>query len=309
MRNEWLWRHKLVIVATATLMVIIPAFASAEVECKVGRSATRKPDWIKSNNLPVGRYVRYGIAPPGAPEDSIANGIASGVGRVLTDFARELGVSVQGTFSIESQAFSRLIEGKQSATDTSRVSELIQLQLSDTVEFTGFRVVEIYWERVCEGEQSGYLVWVLGAIPRAIPLAEEETPVPVKRADVLWRSAIIPGWGQFHIKRNEWGSVFVSGFAAGVAATATGFGLRQYYVTERTRTFDSDVRKILNDRIAICDGIGWAGVGLIALTYIMNLINAGLIELPRDYVNFRPQVAFGPGTTPGSLYVSLSLTF
>lgn len=298
-----------VFLVSVVLMMAVTTPLSARA-CEPGVSSMEKPDWADAARPPIGRFVEYTTAPAGSEVPTIATGVADGVARILYDLAQTRGVVIRGKQRFIDEAVVRRVGDDWQESSSLLFNGVLETELADDVVFRGFRIVDVYWERRCDDGQPRYLVSVLGAVPRKQPLGAHEVPASLCRSDVLWRSALVPGWGQIRNNRTGWGATFMSSMALGLAATATGFAVRARVVEERNRTFDAVRRATLNNEVDIWSGVGWAGVGLMVVTYAVNLLHAGLMSLPPDYRNYRPDVGLTVLPVQGSdgVFVALSWT-
>lgn len=111
-------------------------------------------------------------------------------------------------------------------------------------------------------------------------------------SEALWRSAVLPGWGQFYKERNVWGYTYSVSFGAGLLMTATSIIMWQNFKSQYNNYQPSYVTSSTGE-VALTSAAGsqaefsrlenasneWAKVALISgistvLIYGINLFDA-----------------------------------
>ncbi len=154
---------------------------------------------------------------------------------------------------------------------TSAVEALSEVSTSSQAVASGLREVTSFG---CD-EAGEVSMTVVVTVPRdQLPAACGKTVDYPRPTDFLWRSALLPSWGQFHKGDSAMGyTILVTEVLAIPAAVFTGLAGR----SERERAADSTVRgdrDVYNQR---ADTLFYTslGVGAIAVgMYVFNLLNA-----------------------------------
>ena len=131
----------------------------------------------------------------------------------------------------------------------------------------------------------------------------------------LWRSAIIPGWGQFHKGANLKGGLILGGCAAFAAGIVFTENQRSDYVRKIAKTHNADLKRTYatkRDHFATGRNIC---IGAIAALYVYNLIDAvaapgaeRIVVHPRN--GRRETYAFVPTVTAdGTPCLAAAITF
>jgi hypothetical protein len=183
-----------------------------------------------------------------------------------------------------SELKSAVVESQGSDVNTlSRVDNLTQeIRLSgEGKTIYGLQQVESF----CD-QQNDWSCWVLVSLPKASPL---ETPSSLSRiSEPLWRSALLPGWGQ--LNRNAPGmgysmmSLFLVSLAGGLISNSTAVSATHDATISRTQT-RRDYFNEQSTNLTIVRNIFWIATGFI---YTWNIIDAVIVKDPRYFVKIDP---------------------
>ncbi|MBR3976770.1 MAG: hypothetical protein IKJ95_02985 [Bacteroidaceae bacterium] len=94
------------------------------------------------------------------------------------------------------------------------------------------RVVDSYWEKEKIGGNKQYKGTVLYQVSAPDVMLEEETALTTTKYGLsgFWRSAILPGWGQWHKGSKVKGFAFLASEAAAVAGIIVSENMRASYI-------------------------------------------------------------------------------
>lgn len=180
---------------------------------------------------------------------------------------------------------------------------------SDAVKLYIDHVAE-YWERDRSGD---YYVTSLYAksVPGQIPMFDRVDLTTRYGVRGLWRSMIIPGWGQFHKGANLKGSLILGGCAVLAAGIVFSENQRSDYAKKIIRTHNTE---LINSYATKRDHFATARnicIGAAAALYVYNLVDA--IAAPgaqRAVVSKKRQYAFMPAvSSSGDPLMAVSFTF
>lgn len=134
-------------------------------------------------------------------------------------------------------------------------------------------VIDEYEERKNDGKIYLTTLYARSQID-AIPSFDNITVTDNYGARGLWRSAIIPGWGQFHKGANLKGGLILGGCAALAAGIVFTENQRSDYVRKIGKTHSAELKRTYatkRDHFATGRNIC---IGAIAALYVYNLIDA-----------------------------------
>ena len=105
--------------------------------------------------------------------------------------------------------------------------------------------------KVCEypekisGEYRVYLLCQVAKSGNVIPVYDEFRACDKigSNTSSLWRSAIIPGWGQFHVKDNKMGAIFMGSEALLIGAAIYTSSKSSNYMDKADQSFDYKTKK------------------------------------------------------------------
>lgn len=176
------------------------------------------------------------------------------------------------------------------------------------------KLVDSYWKRMSDGRYQVFFLYQVAA-PGSNAVFEETVTTAMYGANGLWRSIIIPGWGQFHKSSYLKGGLVLGGTAVlvgGIVATET---LRQDMIAAVNSTHNVQERKYYADKVEqyalgrnIC-------IGALGALYVYNIVDAIAAPGARRIVVKRKGTtgyAFGiyPTTVDGqSVSLALNISF
>ena len=134
-------------------------------------------------------------------------------------------------------------------------------------------VIDEYEERKGDGKIYLTTLYARSQID-AIPSFDNITVTDSYGARGLWRSAIVPGWGQFHKGANLKGGLILGGCAALAAGIVFTENQRSDYVRKIGKTHSAELKRTYatkRDHFATGRNIC---IGAIAALYVYNLIDA-----------------------------------
>lgn len=135
--------------------------------------------------------------------------------------------------------------------------------------------------------QIGIICLVYSLITISGTLAQS-APGTVKKSDFIWRSILVPGWGQFHNKEITKGIVFLGGTLA-LTGTAIYFeSQRSTQIRKANETLNINLKRTFKDRSKKWETArnitGIAAIGI----YLWNIIDAA-VGNSNQYVKVKSQ--------------------
>ena len=294
------------------LFLVILTLLGCCVVATAQKSSSIRPKWV--GNTPKCPKIEYyfievhsdASASLPAARMSVKQEIASNVER--TDR-----VSVSEIFEDKSvQNYNRNNNVTMQSTD----SYQLQLNVEGSARPIKSRRIDEYWEITERGGKPALDYHALYAVERNGANADFSGISSVSSYGVhgLWRSALVPGWGQFYKGSNLKGDLILGGtvaLAGGIVYTET---VRQDYMNKIKKTHNSDnIRgyKTRADNFAMGRNIC---IGCVAGLYIYNIIDAIVSPGARRIVVKKNAngsgYAFMPSiTSDGSAALSAQVTF
>lgn len=193
-----------------------------------------------------------------------------------------LGTYLQSTNKIDG-TIDKIVESEKITVDgekhsSSRKSNKLSFTTQTSVEEFECMLIDEYWEQfVVPGLGLQYRYYTLYAV--SVPeqgetVFDEFTTTSQYGVHGLWRSAIVPGWGQFYKRDKVKGSIFLGGTVALAGGIVFTENQRANYFKKITKTHSADLKRAYatrSDKFATGRNIC---IGAAAALYIYNLIDA-----------------------------------
>jgi hypothetical protein len=259
--------------------------------------ATERPHWIVET--PIGYKNDYfvGVGRSSASESEARN---VALGDALLRVVQSGTISLQSNQSIQSQAFERFKDGQSVSMDViDNVIKDIRV-VGESKIVKGLREEEYYTE-----EKNGmYNVWSLVKIPKIDPKPYD---VPSKFSPV-WRSLILPSWGQF-FKGEPTKGYLIAGST--VAFVSTGFVFANLKITAAGDAINSrtqPLRDYYNNQSNTYNNISIACFIAATAVYVYNVVDAVVADGEKLYVeqsknNHEDDLTFIPKGLPDHNYL------
>lgn len=272
------------------------------------RSDKLRPKWIKNfSSLNSNSSYEFKLV-----EDAGAN---------LTDLQNNrinnLGNYLQHTNKING-VINRDVEVHNSGDEyNSKVSHKFSFKTETSVKEFECVMIDNYWEEVqISNNQTHYNLYTLYAVSNEqYPYFDSFLKTTNYGAHGLWRSAIVPGWGQLYKGSKVKGGCIMGGCAALIAGIIVTENQRSVYSSKITKTHSAELKRSYAnkaDNMAIGRNIF---IGATAALYIYNLVDAivapgarRVVVKKRDGTN--RVYSFSPVVTPmGDAGLSASVEF
>lgn len=250
------------------LITMVLGCVSSAAQTIVNKSDKITPRWIKS----VSSIERYNstyefklIEDEGPSLSSMKKGRLTHLGSYLQQTNKIDGVIDQNIELINND------EGSIQNT-----THKFSFKTHTSVEQFECELIDDYWEEVEIGDYTMYRYYTLYAVstPGEIADFDEFSTTTFYGARGLWRSAIVPGWGQFHKGSYLKGGLILGGTAAligGVVATET---IKTDYARRIGETHDADYKRLYAKRVDQFSTARNICLGALGALYVYNLIDA-----------------------------------
>jgi len=239
----------------------------------IDKSDSKKPTWYSGNNNIDSKFFTYYRSQ--GTSNAIDTARKNAIQNVIVEYAQTLGteyiVNSESSTSIINLQQNDSVKTTQSFVFTGKVKGKEQ-----NFRIPCLTIVEYYWEKEMYNGKPQYQYWVLARIPNK----ERDCNMPIYQSygkSAVWRSALLPGWGQMHLGYKTKGAILLTTTALFVSGVATSQIMYvnnwNDYTSSLTlgRTADAEVYKSNADNWFLVRNIN-----LIALSgvYIYNLVDA-----------------------------------
>lgn len=298
--------NRLIICVIASL----PVFFGTPAAAQFRSSEKLRPQWLRKLPQPTNSTFTYKTASASAPSLDAArekcltellseSGLKNGV-VVVSDYKSQERLSQTWNNGLLAETYKM-----ETQTETSARSTEVKLYVEKIAE---------YWEQNGSGNYHVTRLFAKSELEQA-PLFDNVELTAHYGARGLWRSAIVPGWGQFHKGANLKGGLILGGCAALAAGVVFTENQRSDYVRKIGKTHSAELKRTYatkRDHFATGRNIC---IGAIAALYVYNLIDAvaapgaqRIVVHPRS--GGRGTYAFAPAILDdGAPVLAASVTF
>jgi hypothetical protein len=208
----------------------------------VDSSTETKPSWV--TEAPKGEAFRY-YSGMGSSNTSLQQAHENAVGNILQQLVEEgtFNVSIESTTEVSETI--RTSSGKPETEITDDfIREIVRNGTSKAIR--GLRKEEEFWQSVKVSQGIQYQYWVLLKIPK--PGINPNTKITQGYGFApVWRSVLLPGWGQRYKGEKRKGARFLISTATAGATTFMSFYLSDSYSQKAGNEQDIDNRRFYND--------------------------------------------------------------
>lgn len=223
---------RIFVLSVILLLLINNIFAQGLV---IDSSSKNKPSWLIEP--PKGKYFKY-YSGMGSSQNSLDNAKEHAISSVLSEIIMEGEIVVSSVIrDFYQQKNSEIIS------DVSR--EILQKGTSTIIK--GLSKEEEYWQTKKTTNGLLYECWILMKIPKPEYI---DFDIPDQKGygfSPVWRSALIPGWGQFHKGEPQKGWRFLISETVCVSSFFISNYFSQNYNRKAENERDYDRRKFYNN--------------------------------------------------------------
>ena len=208
----------------------------------VDSSADSKPTWVAET--PTGKVFRY-YSGMGSSNTSLQQAQENAVANILQQIVEE------GTFNVSVESMTEISESIQTTAGGTNfeitddfIREVIRTGTSKAIH--GLRKEEEYWQSVNSSNGLEHQFWVLFMVPKP-GMSSNTFANQGYGFDPVWRSIILPGWGQRYKGEKNKGSQYLTATATAGGATFLAFYMSDSYTRKAENERDLENRKFYND--------------------------------------------------------------
>lgn len=274
--------NRLFIFCTALALVYFETLLAQKV---IERSTADKPSWI--HELPSGKYYEY-YSSFGSSANTLMDAKKIAVTDIMSQIIMERSVLITSELqtSISEKSFSA-----NGITKTTITDDILQevIAKGETSEIENLKKVEEYWQTVKSKNGVLYQYWILMRIPKpgftGFDLSVEQgygfTPV--------WKSLLIPGWGQFHKEEPQKGWRFLISETVLVSTFFISNYFSRNYSNKAENERDYDRRKFYNDWSNRSYTIGTVSAIVAGAIYAYNIFDSITSKGARKYAHIQAE--------------------
>lgn len=269
-----------------------------------------KPQWLQKPPTPSNSSFRYDIV--SAEGGSLDAARKSCLAELISLTGLSRGVIVSSEYHSNEVLSQMWINGKLS--EKIDYDATTSISMKDTETKMYIESIDEYWVRDNDGTYTVMKLYAKSGID-TIPLFDNVELTTKYGARGLWRSAIVPGWGQFHKGAKLKGGLILGGTAALVGGIVYTETMRKDYMSKITKTHNAEHKrtyKTRSDNFAMGRNVC---IGALGALYVYNLIDA-IVTPGARYVKIQKvdrngnTYAFLPTvTTMGDPAMSMAITF
>ncbi len=269
-----------------------------------------KPQWV--NNLPQPSNSSYIFVSESSEAPTLQEARQDCFISMLEDAGFEKGVSIKSEYESLDSEQSRYVNGISTESGESKFFAHSTVKGKE-VEIQGIKIDE-FWVRKSNGHY--YLTTLYARSNLDKPAQFDNITLTTKYGcKGLWRSAIVPGWGQFYKGSYLKGGLILGGSVALIGGIIYTQSQRTDYINKIGKTHDANIKKAYaTKRDHFTTGRNICIGGLAAL-YVYNLVDA--IVAPgarRVVVSKRDNSSFSYAIAPtilddGSPAIAAAITF
>lgn len=268
-----------------------------------------KPQWLHKLPTPTNSSFKYDFKSASANSLNIAR--KNCLIELISSSGLSQGIVVSSDYNSKEKVSQVWNNGKLTEEVTFDTDTKISAKSKESTLF--IENIDEYWTR----DNSGaYYLTTLYAVslPKTTPKFDDVERTTKYGALGLWRSAIVPGWGQFYKGSYIKGGLILGGTIALAGGIIFTENLRTDYVNKITKTHDTDIKRTYatkRDHYATSRNIC---IGAVTALYIYNLIDAVVAPGARRIVikshkNGNTYAVIPSVTADGNSVMTASITF
>lgn len=253
-------------------MVILFTIATPKVYCAITKSDAIPPTWIKNPPQPLNSTYSFKVVETDAGKD-LSTARKHSQKELISSVERDFNIKVYDV--LESKSTTHYDNGSINFSG----DEIYYMKIES--EDAG---VNIYYERVDEyyrieyvGKNRIFKLYTLYAVAQpSISSPQFDSFIKTNKygGNGLWRSMIVPGWGQLYKGSKLKGGLIFGGtiaFAGGIIITES---MRSSYIQKINQTYNVNSILYYSDKVNQVNCAKNICIGGIAALYIYNLIDA-----------------------------------
>ncbi len=246
-------------------MLMLPLFIMAASAQNVS-SDKIKPQWLHKLPAPTNSSFRYEIVSASASSLDVARNKC--LAELISSSGLSQGVVVSWDYKSKEKLSQVWNNGELTEKLDYAVGETHSAKSKESKIFV--ENIDEYWKRNNAGTYYLTKLYAKSGL-EAMPLFDMTTKYGARG---LWRSAIVPGWGQFHKGSNFKGGLILGGTVVLVGGIIFTENQRADYVRKIAKTHDADVKRAYaTKRDHFTTGRNIC-IGAVAALYVYNLIDA-----------------------------------
>lgn len=224
-----------------------------------------RPLWVEGEMPPSGNGTYYFQVAVGSG-DNMQNARIDADIMLVSDLVRANGVTVNG--KQVQKAVANVHDGI--ASESVRFDSELNVAIGDT--HVAYKAVDQYWT-TRSGLHECYVLYEVARNPNEVIFEPVETTRSYGSAG-LWRSAIIPGWGQMYKKQYVKGGLILALQVGTIAGLVVAENQRSAYISKANATFDPEAIAFYRNKANHFKNIRNGFIIGASAVYVYNLIDA-----------------------------------
>ena len=290
------------------LLLILSLNFSGKVLAQYEKSDKIKPQWL--HKLPKKSTTTFNYDYNYATGNSLDDARLKSLNGIIVESGFENGVVVLSDYkskTVDSKVYSN---GKLSDYQVDQFEANNQIKGNEVQLHVKF--VDEYWTRNTDGTVN--LTTLYAKSLNSTPNFDDVDKTTQYGIHGLWRSAVVPGWGQFYKGSYLKGGLILGGTVALVGGIIFTENQRSDYVNKIAKTHDTDIKRAYatkRDHFATGRNIC---IGAVAALYVYNLIDAVVAPgarrlIVKSHANGNTYAVMPSVTTEGNPVMTASVTF
>lgn len=286
------------------LLLCLPVVAETS-SARGGATGGLKPQWMHRMPRPTNTTFEYEAVPVSAR--NLESARAAFWGGVYSSAEASNGVQIVKS---EKESNLRIRQGVSNGQDVD--DQYLGLEQTRSIEGGSLKLyvkwIDEYWERNPDGSVS--LTTLYAKSVDRQPDFDDVTLTSKYGARGLWRSAIVPGWGQFHKGSMVKGGLFLGGTAVLAGGLIYAENQRATYESKvNTRGITTSQLKTYKNKMDNFETARNVFIGATAALYIYNLVDAVVAPGARRVVVQPRRYAMVPYVTAEGGGIAMAYTF
>lgn len=242
-------------------------FAVSTMWCQNKSSDKIRPKWMDKTPEAINHELQYVVVPVFSNDLSAAN--LKALNELIRYLPRDWKISATEELETISRSSKSGNEWSMDREDT----YTLNVKAEGAPEEIVCQQIDMYWELTDGRGYHAYFLYQV-ASPGTNAVFEEVSTTAMYGVHGLWRSAILPGWGQFYKGSYVKGGLVLGGTVAIVGGIVATESIRKDYARKINQTHNLDQRQLYAkrmDQYALSRNIC---IGALGALYVYNLIDA-----------------------------------
>lgn len=257
------------------------------------QASAQRPPWLRGE-MPVRTNDTYYFRVVSGEGRTPSEARHAAMLELVGDLARAQGVTVRGS------DLSRMVAEERDGTYSERTETRMTYRFERGAFRTRFEVEDEHHEG-----QTCWLLVEVAVDPERVTFDPVELTTDYK-GSALWRSLIIPGWGQMHKRNTGRGMAILTLTAAGATGIVVCHNQSNTYYNKALSARNSDTRESYEDKSSTYRNARNACIAATAVVYVWNVVDALTGKGAKRYAKPDRRLSWTPYMNEASRGIALS---